>query len=308
MTSWIRYRTYGGKRVDAGWTWALPLMLLLTSLLLASCTPPTPAATPTLSASPEPPTATPEPLAASVNGEGIPLAEWDAQVTQYIQAHAALGETVAEADASTNVLDDLIGQVLLAQGARQAGYVLTPEALQSRILGLEKDLGGAGKLAAWQDSHGYTQSTFPLALQRAAEAAYMRDQIVSAVPRTAEQVHVQQILLYNESDATRISNLLKGGVDFDAMAASVDPRTRGELSWFPRGYLLEPAIEEAAFSMEVGEVSEIIHTDVGYHIIKVLERDEDHPLSPDAYLALQERALNDWITQERSKATVVLAP
>jgi peptidyl-prolyl cis-trans isomerase C len=280
----------------------------LAATLLASCTPRTPAATPTPSASPAPPTATAEPLAASVNGEGIPLAEWDAQVTQYIQARAALGETIAEKDASTYVLEDLIADVLLAQAARQAGFVLSPDRLRARIQGLETDLGGPDKLAAWQAAHGYTQSTFPLAIQRAAEAAYMRDQIVSAVPHTAEQVHVQQILLYNESDATRISNQLKGGVDFDAMAASVDPRTRGELSWFPRGYLLEPDIEQAAFSMQVGEVSEVIHTDVGYHILKLLDRDENHTLSPDAYLALQEQALKDWVTQQRAGASVVLAP
>ncbi|HET6846185.1 MAG TPA: peptidylprolyl isomerase [Anaerolineales bacterium] len=283
-------------------------MLLLTSSLLASCARPTPTATPTASASPAPPTATPEPLAASVNGEGIALAEWDAQVTQYLQAHAALGETVPEETASTYVLEDLIAEVLLAQAARQAGFVLTPDALQSRIQSLEKDLGGPDKLAAWQASHGYTEATFPAALQRATEAAYMRDQIISAVPHTAEQVHVQQILLYNESDATRISNQLRGGVDFDAMAAAIDPRTRGELSWFPRGYLLEPEIEEAAFSMQIGEISEVIHTDVGYHILKVLDRDENHPLSPDAYLALQEQALKAWVTEHRAAATVVLAP
>ena len=283
-------------------------MLLLATALVASCSPQTPAPSPVPSASPAPPTATPEPLAASVNGEGIPLAEWDAQVTQYIEAHAALGETVSEEVASTAVLEDLVAQVLLAQAARTAGFELSADALRERIQDLEKEVGGPAKLAAWQTSHGYTEATFPLALKRAAEAANMRDQISSAVPRTAEQVHVQQILLYNEGDATRISNQLKGGVDFDAMAAAVDPRTRGELSWFPRGYLLEPEIEEAAFSMEVGEVSEIIHTDVGYHIIKVLERDENHPLSPDAYLALQEQALNDWITQQRAAATVILAP
>jgi parvulin-like peptidyl-prolyl isomerase len=304
----IRCRAQRGEHIDAGWARALVPVLLLATLGLAGCTPPTPTATPLPSASPAPPTATPEPLAASVNGEGIPLVEWDSQVTQYIEARTALGEAVAEEDASTAVLDDLIAQVLLAQAARQAGFELSPEDLEQRTQDLEKELGGPAKLTAWQSSHGYSDATFPLALRRSVEAAYMRDQIASAVPRTAEQVHVQQILLYNEGDATRIFNQLQGGVDFDLMAAAVDPRTRGELSWFPRGYLLELAIEEAAFSMEVGEVSEIIPTDVGYHIIKVLERDENHPLSPDAYLALQERALRDWVAQQRLEATVILAP
>jgi len=247
-------------------------------------------------------------MAAKVNDEGIPLAEWDAQVTEYIEAHAALGKPVTDEAAGTAVLDDMVAQVLLAQGARAEGFELSESELEGRIRDLEKKLGGAAKLAEWEASHGYTDTTFPLALKRAAEAAYMRDKIVTAVPKTAEQVHVQQILLYNESDAIAISNQLKGGVAFDAMAAAVDPATRGELSWFPRGYLLEPAVEEAAFSLPVGEVSEIIQSGVGYHIIRVLEREENHPLSPDAYLALQEQALRAWVAEKRAAADIIRAP
>ncbi len=209
-----QFNTRGGKRVDAGWARVFVPTLLIAAAFLASCAPQTPAPSPIPSASPEPPTATPEPLAASVNGEGIPLAEWDAQVTQYIEAHTALGETVSEETASTTVLEDLISEVLLAQAARSAGFELSTAGLQERVQDLEKEVGGSAKLAAWQTSHGYTEATFPLALKRAAEAAYMRDQIGSAVARTAEQVHVQQILLYNEGDATRIYNQLKGGVGF----------------------------------------------------------------------------------------------
>jgi len=247
-------------------------------------------------------------MAATVNGEGILLAEWDAQVTEYINAHEALGKPVTEADAGTAVLEDMIAQVLLAQGAREDGFELTPEELDARIEDLSQEVEDAGGLGKWQAAHGYTESTFRTALKRAAEAAHMRDKIVAGVPKTAEQVHVQQILLYNESDAIAISNQIKGGISFEGMAARIDPATRGELSWFPRGYVLEPAVEEAAFSLPVGEVSEVIHSGVGWHIIKVLERDEDHPLSPDAYLALQELALKDWLTQRRAAATVVMAP
>lgn len=308
MSSSSQRGTTRGDGVITHLAWALLPALLPVTFLLPACTPQTPAASPVPSASPAPPTATPEPLAAQVNGEGISLTEWDAQVTQYIQAHQALGSPVTEEDASTAVLEDMVAQVLLAQAARASGFELTPEALDARIQKLEKDVGGPAKLAEWQSSHGYNDLTFRTALKRAAEAAHMRDKIVAAVPLSAEQVHVQQILLYNESDATRISNQLKGGVAFEALAAAVDPNTRGELSWFPRGYLLEPAIEEAAFSMQVGDVSEVIHTDVGYHIIKLLGREEDRPLSPDAYLALQEVALKDWVAEQRAAAAVVLAP
>jgi peptidyl-prolyl cis-trans isomerase C len=136
----------------------------------------------------------------------------------------------------------------------------------------------------------------------------MRDKIVTAVPKTADQVHVQQILLYNEAAAQSVLNQLQGGADFGSLAAFYDPNTRGELGWFPKGYVLEPKIEDAAFGLQVGQISGVIQTEVGYHIIKVLERDPQHPLSPDAYLALQEQALKDWVASQRAAATVILAP
>lgn len=247
-------------------------------------------------------------MAATVNGEGITASEFQSQVAQYQAAQTALGKVVTQEEASKTVLEDLIAQVLLAQGAKAAGLELSESAVKSKTDALATQLGGADKLAAWESAHGYTAASFAVALERADEAASMRDKIVTAVPKTADQVHVQQILLYNEGDARRVLNQLTGGADFNALATAVDPKTRGELSWFPKGYLLEPKIEEAAFSMEVGTVSDLIQTQAGFHIIKVLERDPQHPLSPDAYLALQELALKDWVAKQRASATVVLAP
>jgi peptidyl-prolyl cis-trans isomerase C len=248
------------------------------------------------------------PLAATVNGEGIPTAEYQAQVAQYIAARKALDKTATEDEAAKAVLEDLIAQVLLAQGARAAGFQLSDSALSARMQAVATQAGGQDKLTAWESDHGYSADSFPTALKRAAEAAYMRDKIVTAVPKTADQVHVRQILLYNESDAIRIRNQLKGGADFDTLARIIDPKSGGELSWFPRGYLLEPKIEDAAFSMQVGEVSDIIQTEVGFDIIRVLERDPQHILSPDAYLAMQELALKGWVAKQRASATLVLWP
>jgi parvulin-like peptidyl-prolyl isomerase len=75
----------------------------------------------------------------------------------------------------------------------------------------------------------------------------------------------------------------------------------------PRGYLLDSKIEETAFALPVGEHSEVIATNVGFHIIRVLAR-ENHTLSPDASLALQELALKKWIDDQRKQANIVLAP
>lgn len=268
----------------------------------ATPTPPGPTATPV------PPTATPEPMAVTVNGEGVTVTEFKAELARYKSAQTTLGKTVSDADASKTVIEDLIAQVLLAQGAKAAGFDLSESALQSRVDALKNQVGGADKLSAWESGHGYTDATFLVALKRDAEAAWMRDKIVNAVPTTADQVHAQQILIFNADDANTVLTQLKGGADFNELALKYDPSTHGDLGWFPKGYLLDPKIEDAAFSLQAGQFSDVIQTDIGYHIIKVLERDPQHSLSPDAYLSQQELALKDWVTQKRTQATVVLAP
>jgi len=283
----------------------LALALVSCGSLFGSRATPTPAG-PT--ATPVPPTATAEPSAATVNGESLTLSEFQSELTQYKSAQNALGKTVSDQDATKTVLEDLIAQVLLEQGAKAAGYKITDSALQSRIDALATQLGGADKLSQWESAHGYTDASFRIDLKRSIDAAWMRDKIIHAVPNTADQVHVQQILLYNANDAQSVLGQLQGGTDFNTLAAQYDPNAHGDLGWFPKGYLLDPTVEQAAFSLSVGQTSGVIQTGVGYDIIKVLARDAQHPLSPDAYLAMQEQALKNWVTQQRAQAAVVLAP
>jgi peptidyl-prolyl cis-trans isomerase C len=260
---------------------------------------------------PEPPTATPVPAAATVNGEILPLVDYEAELARYKSAQAALDKTVSDADAARVVLEDLVSQVLLAQGARAAGLSITEADLQSRIDALTVSLGGADKLSAWQSAHGYTDESFRAALKRSAEAALMRDKIIADVPGTVEQVHARQILLYNDAAARSVLEQLKTGVVFDELLTRYNTgsqlETRGDLGWFPKGYLLEPAIEEAAFALQPGQFSDVIATEVGFHIIYIVERGP-HLLSPDARLVLQEQAVIDWVNSQRVQASIQLAP
>ncbi|MGZ9221445.1 MAG: peptidylprolyl isomerase [Anaerolineales bacterium] len=286
-------------------------MSLWIALGLSACVSflgPEPTLTPQATFTPEPPTATPEPMALTVNGEGVRLVEFDEEVARYMTAQEALEKTVSSADATRAVIDDLVVQLLLAQAARADGFMLDDAALQARIDSLAVQVGGADALSKWKADHGYTEQTFRSALKRAAESAWMRDKIVMAFPSTAEQVHIQQILLYNEGTAQSFLTQLNGGADFDELALDADPLTRGDLGWVPRGYLLNEKIEEAAFGLTAGEHSDVIATDVGFHIIRILAREPERPLSPDAYLALQELALKKWIDEQRQQAVIVLAP
>ena len=285
-------------------------MTIFFALGLSACAsffPPEPTLTPTATLTPEPPTATPEPMALTVNGEGITVVEFNAEVQRYRTSQTNLGKTVSQEDASQEVRNDLTAQLLLAQAAHENGFLLDEAGVQTRIESLAAQVGGPEALSKWQSEHGYNEQAFRSALRRAAESAWMRDKILAEVPSTAEQVHVQQILLYNQDTAQSFLTQLNGGADFDELASRANPLTRGDLGWVPRGYLLELKIEEAAFNLSVGAYSDVIATDVGFHIVKVLERDPQRPLSPDAYLALQELALKTWVDAQRQQAEIVFA-
>lgn len=244
---------------------------------------------------------------ATVNGEYITSAEFQAELERYQAAQTALGNTVSDKEAGKAVLEDLIAQVLLAQAARQANFNLTEADLQSRIDALVSQLGSADKLSQWQSAHGYDDASFRIALKRSAEAAWMRDKIIADVPLNMEQIHLRQILTYNEEDARVALDQLTNGADFDELAALYDPITLGELGWVPRGYLLAPNADEAVFALQAGETSGIIATDAGFHIFKALERG-NHPLSSDALLTMQELALTNWIAEMRASSDIILAP
>lgn len=286
----------------------LASLLLLVALSLSACGPATPTAMPTPSPTPLPPTPTPIPLAATVNGEGITAAEFEAELARFQSAQTALGNNVSLEEATQRVMGDLINQLLLAQGAQAEGFGVEDAMLQNRIARLSEQAGGADKLAAWEAQHGFTDESFRLALGRQIAAAWMRDKIIATVPNTAEQVHVRQILFYNADTAQKVLDQLKSGADFNTLAAQYDPATQGELGWFPRGYLLQPQIEAAAFALQPGQTSDVIQTTVGYHILMLLERDPNRMLSPDARLTLQNQALENWLQEQRAKSTITLAP
>jgi parvulin-like peptidyl-prolyl isomerase len=285
----------------------LQLILLLVLSACASFAPqntPTPAP-PTFT--PAPPTATPPPSVASVNGEYITAAEFQAELARYKSAQTALGVTVSEEEANKAVLEDLIAQFLLAQGARDLYFSLTEPEMQSRVDLLTESIGGANALSAWQSSHGYDNISFQTALKRSIETAWMRDKIIAEVPTSMEQIHVRQILTYNEENARAALEKLNAGADFDELAALYDSITFGELGWVPRGYLLDAKADEALFALQAGAYTDVIATDAGFHIFKAIERGE-HPLAPDALLTEQELALKNWVAEQRAKSDIVLVP
>ena len=264
-----------------------------------------PIPTNTITLVPPTPTPTPIPMAALINGEGITIEEYEAELSRY---RAALEGGISQNDqeAGTLVLDDLISQVLLAQGAVENGFVIDEEALQIQLNALISAAGGQDKFDKWLQENEYTQESFNITLERSTLGAWMRDQILAEVPLSADQVHVQQILLYNSDQANQVLAELESGREFATLAAIYEPVTQGNLGWFPRDFLPHPLIEEAAFNLQPGEYSQVIETSVGFHIILVAERDPDHPLSPEARLIWRENTLQEWMAMRREQSDIVI--
>ena len=282
------------------------LILVFALLLLAACGKATPTATltPTITVTPLPPTPTSLPMALRVNGEGVLLSDYQASLARLVQAQAEQNVTATPEEQKNQVLQNYIDQILLAQAAIQAGYTLDDAAVQARIDQLISDLGGADKLTAWQVTYGYTDESFKAAERLEMLAIWQRDQIVNAVPTTAEQIHAQQLLFQDEANALDAYQKLQDGIDFAKLAMLNDPVLGGDIGWFARGGLTQPDVEAAAFALQPGQYSQVIKSSFGYHIIYVIDRDPQHPLSVEARKTLQLQALTKWLEDARASSTI----
>lgn len=251
------------------------------------------------------PTPTVAPAAIRVNGEGIPQAEYEAAVQQLKEASPELDEPQVR----EKVLANLVDEALLAQGAQREGFTVDEAALQQRWDDLAQKSGGADKLNAWIARNGYTSDSFRSALRRAAAAAWQRDHLAAQVPEEMEQVRARQILLNTEQAANEaLARAKSPGTNFARLALGYDLAAGGDLYWFPRGYLTEPAVEEAAFALQVGEISGVIPSSIGFHILQVTGR-EVRKLSADARQTLQTNAILAWLAEQRAAAAVeILLP
>jgi hypothetical protein len=106
-----------------------------------------------------PPTATPEPMAASVNGIPILLADFQKEADRYQQAQEELG-LIAEGesgDYTDVVLKALIETAIIAQAAESEGIVVTDQMVTDRIVELKEASGGDANFTSWLAANQWTE-------------------------------------------------------------------------------------------------------------------------------------------------------
>jgi parvulin-like peptidyl-prolyl isomerase len=127
------------------------------------------------------------------------------------------------------------------------------------------------------------------------------------VPRIAEQANARHILVKTEDEAKAVIKRLEAGEDFAALAKELSLDTGsaengGELGFVPKGRIVAP-VENALFSLPIGQISEPVETQFGWHVIEVLAR-EDRELTPGDYSQQQRAAFTTWLSTARAAATI----
>jgi peptidyl-prolyl cis-trans isomerase C len=192
------------------------------------------------------------------------------------------GEPITEADLAFAAED--IGQDLSNIPPEQLRAVLLAQMIDLKLMaqaghakGLEDDELFKVRLKYLTDRalrRAYTkQAVSDTITSEAIKAEY--DRIVAAMP-AEDEVHARHILVTTEDDAKAIKAELDAGADFAALARekSIEPgaaQSGGDLGYFKAAMMVKP-FADAAFAMQVGEISNPVQTQFGWHIIKVEDR------------------------------------
>ncbi len=176
-----------------------------------------------------------------------------------------------EQEMRDNAFRKLVYGEVLKQEAAARGITVTDEEVEAEYAKLVAQSGGEDQVAAELESlYGWGPETFkekvlvPYVMQsKLAEALRSGDSFGNEAMATAQEVLERA----------------KAGEDFSELAKeySDDPGSApegGELGWFGRGVMVTP-FEDAAFALQPGEISDIVETQFGYHIILVDEIEEE---------------------------------
>ncbi len=264
------------------------------------------------------PAAADEGPAATVNGVAVPMDAFRklALDTQRFYVEQGLDPNTEQGQQELlrlrrQVLDDMINQLLIEAAAKEMGIAVAEEEVEA---GLDASIAAAGGEEQFMASLEKQQATVDEVreMERAGIIGRkVQEKVTAELASTAEAVRARHILCETEAACQAALTRLQGGEDFAtvAKAVSMDKATAergGDLDWVVRGLLPSKEVEDAILAVAVGQRSGVVHTDFGYHVIEVLERDEARALSEDQLIELRQRFLADWLESRRDKAEIVI--
>ncbi len=302
----------------AGWFWALLMALVLAAIA------------PLVSAGEKQP---PEGKVAVVNGVEISQEDFDLEMRRVearLRSSARPPGPSELGQVRKQVLDSLIARELLYQESQKKGIKVDSKTINEQFETMRKRFPSETEFKKALDSVNLSEATLKSQLERDqavralidnqfAEKLTVSDEEVKTYYdsnmnsfKKPEQVKASHILIKAESQADEsqkagahkklemIEGKLQKGEDFGTLAEeySEGPSSAkgGDLGYFSRGQMVKP-FEDAAFALQPGEVSGIVETRFGYHLIKVTDKTPETTL---AYDEIKER-LREYLKQEKRR-------
>jgi len=293
-------------------------------------------AAPALSSVPSAKPRDPNDAVAKVNGVPIFERHYQEAIKEFLVGQGAPANLPEDQMGQVRqaVMEALIGTELVWQKSQAEGVKVAPQEIDDAIAQSMKEFP---TLQAWEDSlkqQGTTKDEFRESVGRnlainktiqslvfekititddAAKAYYDQHPQEMQQPEELQASHILLRVPEGATEEQKSAALskakealakLKAGGDFAALAKeySQDPGSAangGDLGFFGRGRMV-PAFEKAAYSMKIGQVSDIVETQFGYHIIKVTGH---HDAKTAAFPEISER-LKGFLKQKQARSDV----
>ncbi|MFC1516433.1 peptidylprolyl isomerase [Thermodesulfobacteriota bacterium] len=286
---------------------------------------------------------------AMVNGTVIPKEDLDRETTRVYQQLSISGKSLDEPqlkEIQKEILETLISKELLYQESQKNGINVEDDTVNMQMNTLKARFPGEVEYKKALEQMALTETDLKLEITKGLAIQKLIDQeIVQKIEipdkeikafydgnpgsfKKPEQVKASHILIKVEPEADdekkaaarkKLEDIrvkIEKGGDFEALAKeySEGPSSSngGDLGYFGRGQMVKP-FEEAAFALKPGEVSDVVETRFGYHLIKVVEKKPETIISYDEtkdkikqYLVQQKarKQLDLYIEELRGKAKV----
>ena len=268
---------------------------------------------------------------AVVNGIEISSNEYETEVNLQLQQASQQGRQIPDAmlpKIKADILNHLIDREVLYQESQKKNIAVNAERVNKEIKTIKDRFPSQEEFEKIIAEMGISEAEIKSQIERNLAIRQLIDtQVIDKITvseadtkayydnnpnlfKKPEQVKASHILIKVESDATdlqkaqarieiaKIQQKLKDGQDFATLARehSQGPSAKngGDLGYFGRGQMVKP-FEDAAFALKPGQVSEIVETQFGYHLIKVVDKQPERIM---AYAEVKDR-LNQHLKTQR---------
>jgi len=256
-------------------------------------------------------------VAATVNGVEITTTAYDEELrrqlvplTMQYQLDWNLAEVQAYMpDIQDSILQQMIDFELLWQLGKAEGISITDEAIETEYASTKQSVLAGGQFTSWEQVLEMNNLTEEKAREQIANSLLVRAMVANHGGTAEElQAKASHILVESEETAKEVLAKLKAGESFEdlAKAYSTDTGTKdagGDLGWFPQGMMVAEFDDAVFTKLQVGETSELVKTDYGYHIIRLVAR-EVHPLEGSILEQRQQENFTAWYQVEREAADI----